>query len=289
MNSYDARGKNLSFAFTVYSLLGLSLLAVLLPFLYVIASSFATEHEMMSRGFFLIPREWTIEAYGYLISNANFVRSFKNAVTITVYGTAINIVLTALMAYGLSKSWLKGRRALNFMVMFTMIFSGGIIPTYLVVKELGLLNSYWAIFLTNGIAPFSLIVMRTFFQNIPAEMEEAGRIDGCSEMAILLRIVLPLSLPAVATFTLFYAVFNWNTYFHAILFLNDSDAWPLQVFLRQMLIVSDASLEPDAGGYRYTAAVKMAAVLLTALPLLVMYPFLQKFFNKGMLLGSVKG
>ncbi len=217
------------------------------------------------------------------------MRAFNNAVVITVTGTAINIAMTSLMAYGLSKTWLKGRRALNFMVLFTMIFSGGMIPTYLVIKELGLLNSYWALYLNTAIAPFNLIVMRSFFQNIPSELEEAARIDGCSELRLFWRIVLPLSMPAVATFTLFYAVFNWNTYFFAILFINDSADWPLQVFLRQMLIVTTSDMQTDSGGFHYTPAVKMAAVIITALPLLAIYPFMQKYFNKGMMLGSVKG
>jgi putative aldouronate transport system permease protein len=287
--AYDLRGKDPVFTLLVYAILIGFLLCIVIPFVYVITSSFATEHEILNRGFFLFPREWTIEAYGYLMSNWNFVNAFKNSVTITVCGTAINIALTSLMAYGLSKPWLRGRRVLNFLVLFTMIFSGGIIPTYLVVRELGLLNSYWALYLNSAIAPFNLIVMRSFFQNIPQELDEAARIDGCSEWRLFLRIILPLSMPAVATFTLFYAVFNWNTYFYAILFLNNSNDWPLQVYLRQMLIISTSSMEDEAGNFHYTPAVKMAAVIITALPLLVVYPFLQKHFNKGMLLGSVKG
>ncbi|WP_159887794.1 carbohydrate ABC transporter permease [Paenibacillus puerhi] len=289
MNAFDSRGKDPVFSTLIYGLLMLSLLAILIPFIYVISSSFATEHEIMSRGFFFFPKEWSIEAYGYLLSNDNFLTAFGNAVQITVTGTTINIVLTSLMAYGLSKHWLKGRRTMNFMVLFTMIFAGGMIPTYLVVKELGLLNSYWALYLTSAIAPFNLIVMRSFFQNIPAELEESARIDGCSELRLFWQIVIPLSMPAVATFTLFYAVHNWNTYFYAILFLNNSADMPLQVFLRQMLIETDSSMAVDAGGYSYTPAVKMAAVLITAIPLLVIYPFLQKYFNQGMLMGSVKG
>ncbi|GIP14880.1 ABC transporter permease [Paenibacillus montaniterrae] len=289
MKALRYRGSDLLFVVCVYSFLLLSLLVVGLPFFYVITSSFTTEHEYLSRGFFLIPREWTIEAYGYLLHNRNFLQAFENSIMITFFGTLINIVLTSLMAYGLSKSWLKGRRLLNFMVLFSMIFAGGLIPTYLVTRELGLLNSYWALFLNSAIAPFNLIVMRSFFQAIPTELEEAAKIDGSSEYRIFVQIMLPLSLPALATFTLFYAVFNWNTYFYAILFLNNSSDWPLQVFLRQMLIESDQSMEADAGMFQYTPAVKMAAVLVSSAPLLVVYPFLQKYFNKGMLLGSVKG
>ncbi|TVY11445.1 carbohydrate ABC transporter permease [Paenibacillus cremeus] len=273
----------------VHLMLCVILLMVALPFIYVVFSSFASKQEILTRGFFLLPKVWVIDAYGYLLSNANFLSAFRNAVHITVAGTFINMSMTCLMAYGLSKTWLKGRRVLNFLVLFTMIFGGGLIPTYLVVKGLHLLNSYWALFLTAAIAPFNLIVMRSFFQNIPGELEEAARIDGCSELGLFLRIVLPLSMPAVATFTLFYAVQNWNTYFNAILYLNDSARWPLQVFLRQMLIQAVMSMEREAGDFEFGPAVKMAAVVLTALPLLVIYPFLQKYFNQGMLLGSVKG
>ncbi len=288
-NKFDLRGRDPLFSGVIYTTLIGALLCLIVPFIYVISSSFATEHEILNRGFFLFPREWTIDAYGYLLSNVNFMTSFKNSVVITVSGTTINIVLTSLMAYGLSKTWLKGRRVLNFMVLFTMIFSGGIIPTYLVVRELGLINSYWALYLTAAIAPFNLIVMRSFFQNIPTELEEAARMDGCSEIRLFLRIIIPLSMPAIATFTLFYAVYNWNTYFYAILFINNSSDWPLQVYLRQMLVVSSSGMEQEAGAFHYTPAVKMAAVIVTALPLLVVYPFLQKHFNKGMMLGSVKG
>jgi putative aldouronate transport system permease protein len=252
-------------------------------------TSFAPREEILTRGFFLIPHHWSVDAYGYLMNTKAFVRSFQNAVFITVVGTIVNMVFTSLMAYGLSKTWLKGRRVLNFLVLFTMLFGGGIIPTYLVVKSMHLLDSYWAIFLTGAIAPFHLIVLRSFFQHIPAELEESARIDGCGELLLFWRIILPLSMPAIATFTLFYAVQNWNSYFNAVLYLNDSDKWPLQVFLRQMMNEANDSMENMAATFQYSPAVKMAAIVLTAAPLLVVYPFLQKYFNQGMLLGSVKG
>jgi putative aldouronate transport system permease protein len=289
MKSFDARGREPVFKLVVNGLLLLSLIIVLFPFLYVVMTSFAPREEILTRGFFLIPHNWTINAYGYLMSSEQFTSSFKNAVTITVFGTTVNMVFTSLMAYGLSKTWLKGRRVLNFMVLFTMLFSGGIIPTYLVVKSMHLINSYWALFLTGAIAPFHLIVLRSFFQNVPVELEESARIDGCGELRLFWQIIIPLSLPAIATFTLFYAVQNWNSYFNAVLYLNDSAKWPLQVFLRQMMNEGNTSLENMATDYQYSPAVKMAAIVLTALPLLVVYPFLQKYFNKGMLMGSVKG
>jgi putative aldouronate transport system permease protein len=272
-----------------YGFLLAGMLVILFPILYVVLTSFATEEEILTRGFFLIPYTWTINAYGYLMHSRQFVQSFVNSLYITVFGTMINMVFTALMAYGLSKTWLKGHRIMNFMVLFTMLFGGGIIPTYLVVKSLHLLNSYWALFLTGAITPFNLIVLRSFFQNIPTELEESARIDGCGELRLFWRIILPLSMPAMATFTLFYAVHNWNTYFNAVLYLDDSSKWPLQVFMRQMLIQSEGTMESTADDYLFSSAVKMAAVVLTALPLLLVYPFMQKYFNKGMLLGSVKG
>jgi putative aldouronate transport system permease protein len=290
MKSYDSRGSSALFNITIYGVQIVTLLLILLPFLYVTASSFATNHEVISRGFFLIPREWTLSSYGYLLFNHNFMRAFQNAVVITVVGTAFSMLLTCLMAYGLSKKWLVGRATMSFLVLFTMVFSGGIIPTYLVVKSLHLLDSYWALWLVGAIAPFNLIVMRSFFQSIPQELEESATMEGCGELRLFWNICIPLSLPAIATFTLFYMVGNWNTYFAAILYLNDSAKWPLQVFLRQMLLESsDTSMEYVSGGFEYGQPVKMAAVLVTALPLLIVYPFFQKYFDKGMLLGSVKG
>lgn len=284
-----ARGADRIFVAVVYGALLLISAAVLLPLFHVLLNSFAPKEETLTRGFFLIPHEWVLDAYRYLAGNKNFTRAFGNTVYITAVGTLINIALTSLMAYGLSKTWLRGRRAINFLVLVTMIFSGGMIPTYLVVKQLHLLNSYWSLFLLGAIAPFHMIVMRSFFRNIPEELEEAARIDGCGEWRLFAVIVLPLSLPAIATFTLFYAVQNWNTYFQSILYLNDSQKWPLQVFLRQMLLESASSMDREVDGYEFGPSVQKAAVVLSSLPFIVVYPFLQKYFNKGMLLGSVKG
>ncbi|THF84713.1 carbohydrate ABC transporter permease [Cohnella fermenti] len=278
------------FVWIVYAILTISTLAVALPFLYVVMVSFSTKAEVLSRGFFLLPKTWSLDAYQYLFREKNFLLSFRNSLWITLVGTVVNIALTSMMAYGLSKPWIVGRRALNILVLFTMLFNGGIIPTYLVVNTFGLLNSYWAIWLTAAIAPFNLIVMRGFFQSFPPELEEASRIDGCSEFYLFRKIVLPLSTPAIATFTLFYLVQNWNTYFNALIYLNDSTKWPLQVFLRQMLIeAADSSMTLEIEGFEFGPPVKMATVVATALPLLLIYPFFQKHFNQGMMLGSVKG
>lgn len=284
------KGTDRIFVVSVYTLLTIGILLVALPFLYVVVVSFATKHEVLARGFFLLPKQWTLDSYRFLMGERNFVVSFRNSLWITLIGTLINMTLTSLMAYALSKRWLIGRKPINFIVLVTMLFSGGIIPTYLIVKSFHLLDSYWSIWLTGAIAPFHLIVMRSFFQSFPIELEESSRIDGCSELRLFWNIVLPLSMPAVATFTLFYMVQNWNTYFNALIYLNDSGKWPLQVYLRQMLIeAADSSMTLVVEGFEYGPPVKMAAVIITAVPLLVIYPFLQKYFNQGMLLGSVKG
>jgi putative aldouronate transport system permease protein len=265
---------------------------ILFPLLYVLMTSFATEKEYLTRGFFIIPKEWTMDAYLYLFANDSFLQSFINAVIIAVVGTAVSISATTLMAYGLSKRWLKGRNVINFMVVFTMLFSGGLIPTYLVIKEFGLIDSFWSLWLPGAVAPFYLIVMRSFFASIPNELEESARVDGSGEWRTFISIMLPLSKASIATFVLFYMVGYWNTYFSALIYLNDSDKWPLQVFLRQMLVLN-LDMEETATMFSdvisYTPAAKMAAIVISAVPMMIIYPFLQKHFNKGFLLGSVKG
>jgi len=268
----------------------LAAIAALFPLFYVLAISFSTEKEYLTRGFYILPHQFSLNGYLYLLSHPGFKSAFRNAVVISAVGTFINIVLTTLMAYGLSKPWLKGRSLMNFMVVFTMLFSGGMIPTYLVVNALHLIDSFWAIWLSSAIIAFNMVVMRSFFHTVPIELEESARMDGSGEWRLLASIVVPLSLPAIATFTLFYLVNNWNTYFSAILYLNDNRLMPLQVFLRQMLIEDDPSIaNASSVQYHYTPAARMAAIVITAMPLLVIYPFFQKHFNKGVLLGSVKG
>jgi putative aldouronate transport system permease protein len=210
-------------------------------------------------------------------------------------GTLINIVMTCLMAYPLARKDLDYRMPIQLMVIFTMLFSGGMIPTFLVVKQLGLIDSYWSLLLPGAISAFNLIIMRNFFQQLPDGLEESAKIDGCSDPGILFRIVIPLSLPAIATFSLFYAVGHWNTFFNAVLYINDSTKWPIQVLLRQIVIMSEGgglgdSTALDASFVKPPEqSVKMAVIVISTLPILMVYPFLQKHFAKGVLLGSVKG
>ena len=265
-------------------------IVAVLPFLYVLAGSFATESELTSRSFFVWPEVWTTASYEAIFATPAFARALATTIAVTLVGTVLQLALTVSMAYPLSRRDLPGRRLLMILVVFTMVFSAGMIPTFLVVKDLGLLDTYWALVLPLAINPFSLIIIRTFFQNLPTELEEAAKIDGASEVGILWRIVLPLSKPVLATFALFYAVGIWNDFMSPLLYLSDTSMWTLQIYLRQVtasaeLSAGDIALQetPPAQG------VKFAVIAVATLPILLFYPFLQKHFAKGMLIGSVKG
>lgn len=277
-----------------YIVLTLFGLAAVLPFIYVIAGSFASDAELTSRAVFFIPKIFTLNAYEFIFSTDTIMRSIGVSVYITVIGTLVNLFFTVTMAYSLAKRGLYGRNLVLNLVIFSMLFGGGMIPTYLVVKELQLLDSLWALMLPGAISAFNLIIVKNFFQEIPKEIEEAGRIDGCSELGLLGRIVLPLSMPVLATFTLFYAVGHWNDFFAALLYINDPEKWPLQVMLRQIVLLSQAaagdlnSMDPNFVKPP-DQSIKMAVIVVGTIPILCVYPFLQKHFAKGVLLGSVKG
>ncbi len=264
----------------------------LLPLLFVLAGSFATESELASRPFFLWPNQITFDSYAYIFSTGAFLRSLIITICVTAGGTAIQLFFTFTMAYPLAKRGLPGRNLLINVVLFAMVFSGGMIPTFLVVKELGLLDTYWSLVLPLAINPFSLIIIKNFFQELPVELEEAAKVDGATEIGVLWRILLPLCKPVLATFALFYAVGIWNDFMSPLLYLTDPEKWPLQMFLRQVTVSSsltgseastDPTFVPPAQG------VKFAVIVVATLPILLFYPFLQKHFAKGMLIGSVKG
>jgi putative aldouronate transport system permease protein len=263
----------------------------LIPFLNIIGSSFATPGELTRRPFVIVPETFSLDAYRYILSTPTIFRAMGVSLFVTVVGTLVSLVLTALMAYALSKRYLKGRRVVNFLVVFTMLFSGGMIPTFIVVKELGLIDSLWSLILPVAINAFNFVIMRSFFQAIPDSLEEAARIDGCTDLGVFLRIVLPLSLASIATIGLFYAVSYWNTYQSAILYINSSEKWPIQVLLRQIVIVA-SGLNADANVVEVVPpaqSIKMAVIVVATLPMLILYPVLQKYFVKGALIGSVKG
>lgn len=277
-----------------YFLLGLLALVTVLPFIYIIAGSFATEVELMEREFFIFPRDPSLSAFQYIFSTNTISRSMLNSVLITAVGTLVNLAFTFTMAYSLSRRDLLGRSVIMNLVIFSMLFSGGMIPGYLVVKELGLLDTYAAVILPGAISAFNLIIIKNFFQELPPGLEESARIDGCTDLGVLWRIVLPLSKPIIATFGLFYAVGHWNNFFSALLFLNDHEKWPLQVILREIVMLSQlaagdmGSMDPNFVEPP-DQSVKMAVIVVGTLPILLVYPFLQKHFAKGVLLGSIKG
>lgn len=276
------------FSVVVYLLLTIITILVALPLIYVLGGSLAPQSEFITRNFFIFPKEISFDAYIYLFNNQEFLNALKNSIVITGVGVFINMLLTTLMAYGLSKKWLPGRSVINFMVLFTMLFSGGMIPLYIIVNNLGLLDSYWALWLVGAVSPFYLIVMRGLFGNIPNELEEAARIDGCGEWRLLFSISLPLAKPALATFTIFYIVAHWNSYFEATLYLHDPDKMPLQVLLRRLIIMDEDLFDPNIADVLFSQAVPLAAIIITIAPLIIIFPFFQRYFNKGFLLGSVK-
>lgn len=264
---------------------------MLMPFLYIFSVSFVTLEEYLTSEFMLWPKKWDMGSYEYILASGAFARSLGVSAVITVLGTAINMVLTTTMAYGLTRQ-VTGQRVIMFLILFTLLFAPGMIPTYLIVKETGLLDTIWSLMIPVAIIPFILIVIRTFMQNIPKDLNEAALIDGANELQIFYRVVIPLSKPAIAAFSLFYAVFHWNNYFTAVLYLNRPEIYPVQLVLRQIVIQSDPTgalgemlLEDPPP----PVTIQMAAIILATVPILIVYPFLQKYFAKGVMLGSIKG
>ncbi|MEC0258838.1 carbohydrate ABC transporter permease [Paenibacillus lautus] len=274
-----------------HTILFIVAIVCVLPFVYVLAVSFASPAEVAKGGLILWPKEWSLVSYQYIFSSDTLPRSLLVSIYITVVGTLINLAFTSLMAYPLSKPHLRGRNPILLGVLITMLFSGGMIPTYFVVNGLNLTNTLWSLMIPNAISAFNLIVLKNFFQQIPDGLEDSAKIDGCNDLGVLIRIVLPLSLPAMATFGLFYAVAHWNTFFNAILYINDNEKWPIQVLLREIVIlaqsrVGDSSFdEMDV----QPLTIRMAVIVFATVPILLVYPFLQKHFAKGVMLGSVKG
>ncbi|MBE1608567.1 carbohydrate ABC transporter permease [Actinopolymorpha pittospori] len=272
-------------------LIAIGLLA-LLPFVFVLAGSLATEAELTRRSFFLWPETFSVEAYRAIFSTTAFLRSLVTTVCVTAVGTVVQLFFTFTMAYPLAKRSLPGRTVLINIVLFAMVFSAGLIPTFLVVKALGLLDTYWSLILPLAINPFSLIIIKNFFQELPVELEESAKVDGANELSILLRILLPLCKPVLATFALFYAVSIWNDFMSPLIYLNDSEKWTLQMYLRQVTVSANLSAggAPIDPNYIPPAqGVKFAVVIVATVPIMLFYPFLQKHFAKGMLIGSVKG
>ncbi len=268
-------------------------IVTLYPFVNIVARSLSDEAYIIAGRVNLVPRGFNLTTYKLVMSDALFWTNYRNTVVYTVVATVISIVLTTCYAYVLSKPRLKGRGALVGIAVFTMFFSGGLIPNYVLITSLGMKNTIWAVVVPNAINVFNLLVMKAFFESLPEELEEAAAVDGLNTYGTLLRIVLPLSKAIIATMVLFYAVSFWNSWFTAFLYLDQQDMFPVTVYLRNL--IAGATTAQSAGGVAESDAVQAAATLqavtivLTTLPILAVYPFIQRYFVSGVMLGAVKG
>lgn len=279
-----------------YLFLILIALLVLYPLMFVVSASFSNPTYILSGELWLLPKGFNLDAYKKVFENHEIIIGFINTLKYTIFGTLINVIMTILAAYPLSRKDFKGRNFLMGTFVFTMFFSGGLIPTYLLIRDLGMLDTFWVMVLPNAVAIWNIIIMRTFFQTtIPHELQESAMIDGCGNVRILLRIVLPLSMPVIAVMVLFYAVGHWNSYFNALIYLQDKDNFPLQLILREILIQgqSDEMVKgTDVTFLKQQISVeglKYAVLIVANLPMLILYPFLQRYFVKGIMIGSIKG
>lgn len=269
---------------------------ILLPLLYVLAVSFTDPAVYKPDAVILWPQKWSVDAYRVLLTSAGFWSALQASLFITVIGTALAVCVSASFAYMLSKRDLPGRRVILALVLLTLLFNAGLIPNYFLIRSLGLLNSWWSLILPGVTNAFTLLVLKNFFQSLPTELEDAARIDGANDLQIFWRIALPLSKAPLAAITLFSAVGFWNTYFNAIIYIDDSTKWPLQVLLQQVVLAQNSAAFTNSGALAQLQlqhaippeTVSMATVVVVTAPILLVYPFMQKHFAKGVLLGSVK-
>ena len=277
---------------------GIFLLLVFLvavyPFLYVVAVSLSDPYAVMQNKVFLLPVGFSFSSYKTVLSNPSIWSGYKNTLLYTGVGTLMNLFFTSTMAYALSKRQLFGRRVFSLMVIFTMFFQGGMIPMYILVCNLRLINTLWAVILPTVISTWNLMVMRTFFESLPSELEDAAMVDGCNPLAVFARIILPLSSPIMLTMALFYAVGHWNSYFAPFIYLNDRAKYPLQITVKQIVISGETSFANytnvlDQEEVIIATTVKYATIVVSILPIVTLYPFMQKYFVKGVMIGSVKG
>ncbi len=294
MNRFKSR-QDYYFDIINHGLLLLFLLIVSYPLLFVVSASISDTMAVVSGKVWLFPKGINFEAYEKVFRDVAIITGYKNTVIYTVIGTLINLAMTIIAAYPLSRKDLYGRNVLMFVFTFTMYFQGGLIPTYLVVKDLGMVNSMWALILPGAVSIWVIIIMRTYFQsNIPNELYEASAIDGCSNLHMLFTIVLPLSSPIIAVSVLMYAVVHWNSYFSALVYITEAGKYPLQMVLRQILIQNQLQNMQDAMSsiteqIMVGESIKYAVIIVASLPVLILYPFLQKYFVKGIMIGAIKG
>lgn len=283
--------------FINYIFLALIFIAVLYPLIYIVSCSFSSGNALMSGKVKFLPVEFTFDSYSAVAKYNSIWTGYKNSIIYTLAGTAVSIVLTLFAAYPLSREDFRGNKILMKFFLFTMMFSGGLIPSYLLIKNLGMINSMWAVILPGAVSAYNMIVARTFFkQTIPKELLEASQMDGCSDFTFFTKIVVPLSTPIIAVLSLWVAVSLWNSYFNPMIYLNSEDKFTLQLVLRRIILMSQVNfsstnIDPEqlARNRYLSEMLKYATIIIGSLPLMIIYPFVQKYFVKGVLIGSVKG
>ncbi|QGH33552.1 ABC transporter permease subunit [Gracilibacillus salitolerans] len=282
--------------FYVINYIALSIISLtcLFPIVHMAALSLSDSHSIMSGHVSIWPKGWTIEAYITLFQGTQILGAFKNSVIITVVGVGLSMLFTIMAAYPLSRKYFYARKTFTLLMVFTMLFGAGMIPSYLVVKSLGLVDTYFAIWFPGLISTYNMLVMKSFFENLPEELEEAARIDGCGEIRLLINIILPLSVPMIATLSLFYGVGYWNMFMNVLIYINETDKYNLSVLVQQMVqsqsVMQELNEVMSEDIQNITPeSVKAAGVMVMVIPMLLVYPFLQKYFVKGVLIGSIKG
>ena len=278
-----------------YLLLGLFAVAIIVPMLYIVVASFIDPITLQNKGITFDFSKWTTTAYERVISNRQIWIGFKNAIVYSVVFTVVSVVVTLLAAYPLSRSDFRGKGFFNILFMITMFFGGGLIPTYLIVSNLGLVDSMWAVILPGAFSVWNMTIARTYYRGIPSELREAADVDGANELTFFFKILLPVCTPIIAVLALWQFVAMWNSYFDAMIYLNDSAKQPLQLVLRSILIQNQpesgmiADMQSTAARAQLAELLKYATIIISSLPLLIMYPFFQKYFDSGIMAGAVKG
>ncbi|AIQ20579.1 sugar ABC transporter permease [Paenibacillus sp. FSL H7-0357] len=297
----ESRGDKL-FLISTYIYLCLALVVVLYPLIYILSASISSPQDVNSGAMWLFPKNVTLDGYRLVFENPKIWNGYLNTIIYTAAGTLLNLAVTLPASYALSRSDFVGRQLFMGIILFTMFFSGGLVPTYLLVKNLGLINSMGALILPVAASVWNIVVARTFFQTtIPKELQEAAHIDGCTNLKLFIRIILPLSAPIVAVMALFYGVGHWNSYFPSLIYLNDEAKYPLQMVLRQILVLQEMSAETTGAAINSEVAmamnskaetaslIKYGVIVVSTLPIVAVYPFLQRYFVQGVMIGSVKG
>lgn len=286
---------DLIFDITNYIVLTIAMLLVLYPLYFILIASISNPDAIYEGRVYLWPKEITFSGYEKIFQNSSIWTGYLNTIIYTVVGTFINVIFTITGAFALSRKELYGRNLIMYLITFTMFFGGGLIPSYLLVKNLKMIDTMWALILPGAVSAYNLIIARTFFQTtIPEELKEASEIDGCSNITFFLKIVLPLSKALIAIMILFYAVGHWNSFFGALIYIRDKSKYPLQLILRNILVINEAAeMAYDETGIaeqqKLADLIKYGVIIVSSLPLLILYPFIQKYFVKGIMIGSIKG